>query len=240
MKFFNTLTIVLFLFAACEQAPSDMALIPAGEFVLGFSSEAGNLEFLSDQTAGENARPSQRLNLEAFYIDRKEVTYGEFLRFKPQAEYKGAQLNEPIRGISWYEADAYCLWRGKRLPTEFEWEKAARGTDERLFVWGNEFHKEYANLGKKIKPVRSEPQDVSPFGIYDMNGNVSEWTADWYKPYPNSEHKDESFGETYKVIRGGSLQKREHGFLKEFAMLPYRNFAPPTERFWDTGFRCAK
>ena len=74
----------------------------------------------------------------------------------------------------------------------------------------------------------------------DLNGNVSEWTASWYTPYKTSEFKDILYGENVKVIRGGSFHKMKHGLMKEFIILPYRNFAPPQERFWDTGFRCAK
>ena len=217
-----------------------MVYVPPGNFILGFGPAKYLKQFMNDQTAGRNAQPSQTLNIDGFYIDRFEVTYKQFLLFKPQAKYKGGRQNEPIRGVSWYEADAYCMWIGKRLPTEFEWEKTARGTDDRLFVWGNEFKRENANLGNKVLPVGNLKTDVSPFQVHDMNGNVSEWMANWYQPYPNSEYEDENFGERYKVIRGGAFQKKEHGFMKEFTMLSYRNFSPPDQRFWDTGFRCSK
>ena len=217
-----------------------MVYVPPGNFILGFGPANYLKQFMSDQTAGRNAQHSQTLNIDGFYIDRFEVTYKQFLLFKPQAKYEGGRQNEPIRGVSWYEADAYCMWIGKRLPTEFEWEKTARGTDDRLFVWGNEFKRENANLGKKVLPVGKMKTDVSPFQVHDMNGNVSEWMANWYQPYPNSKFKDKLFGKHVKVLRGGSFHKMEHGFMKEFTMLPYRNFAPPSDRFWDTGFRCAK
>ena len=217
-----------------------MVYVPPGNFILGFGPAKYLKQFMNDQTAGRNAQPSQTLNIDGFYIDRFEVTYKQFLLFKPQAKYEGGRQNEPIRGVSWYEADAYCMWIGKRLPTEFEWEKTARGTDDRLFVWGNEFKRENANLGNKVLPVGNLKTDVSPFQVHDMNGNVSEWMANWYQSYPNSEYEDENFGERYKVIRGGAFQKKEHGFMKEFTMLSYRNFSPPDQRFWDTGFRCSK
>ncbi|KMP12468.1 hypothetical protein UR09_00985 [Candidatus Nitromaritima sp. SCGC AAA799-A02] len=217
-----------------------MILIPRGEFVLGVNPDEKLMQFMSDATLARNAQPAQRIRIDAFFIDQNEVTYEAFRRFKPKLEYEVKNPREPIRGVSWYEADAYCLWLGKRLPTEMEWEKAARGTDERLFVWGSEFIKENANFDKQVRPVATTPGDVSPFGLSDMNGNVSEWTANWYRPYPNSKHEDKLFGEQVKVLRGGSFQKKEHGFMKEFTMVTYRNFAPPAERFWDTGFRCAK
>ena len=195
---------------------------------------------MSDATLSLNAQPAQKTYLKSFFIDQFEVTYETFHRFKPRFRYETANPNEPIRGVSWYEADAYCLFQGKRLPTEIEWEKAARGPDERLFVWGKQFRQENANFGKQVRPVGSLPNDTSIYGIGDLNGNVSEWTANWYNPYKNSEFKDNLYGEKVKVIRGGSFHKTRHGLMKEFTVLSYRNFAPPQERFWDTGFRCAK
>lgn len=216
-----------------------MVLIPAGEFRLGAGTLKNLATFLPDGTTGRNAQPMRNYFVDAFYIDIYEVTYHQFMRFKPQARYESGKPREPMRGVSWYEADAYCMWRGKRLPTEFEWEKAARGQDERLFVWGNEFHKSYANFGKTVRPAGSFEKDKSPFAVYDMNGNVSEWTASSYEPYPDSQYTEENFGKGFKVIRGGSYYKRAHGFMKEFVMLSHRNTAPPAMRMSDTGFRCA-
>jgi len=217
-----------------------MVFISAGEFTLGMPPDEKITKFMSDLTLSLNAQPAQKIYLDAFFIDKHEITYNAFLSFKPNLEYKVNDSKEPIRGVSWYEADAYCLSQGKRLPTEIEWEKAARGTDERLFVWGSEFDRNYANFGKQVQPVGLNKKDRSIYGLADMNGNVSEWTANWYKPYTNSKFKDPLFGKNVKVLRGGSFHKMEHGFMKEFTMLPYRNFAPPADRFWDTGFRCAK
>lgn len=216
-----------------------MVKIPAGDFTLGFAQTSDLIPFMSDKTTGLNAQPEQTIHLETFYIDRYETTYEEFIKFKVQVKYPTYQPNEPIRGVSWHEADSYCLSLGKRLPTEFEWEKAARGEDNRLFVWGNEFSKNFANFSKKVDSVSAQNKDLSSYGVWGMNGNVSEWTSSWYQPYPDSSHKDENFGKKFKVTRGGSFLKREHGFLKEFAMIPYRNISPLGARFWDTGFRCA-
>jgi formylglycine-generating enzyme required for sulfatase activity len=232
--------VLVFFLASCDPGTSEMVRVPEGEFLLGMANNQETLKFMSDLTAGMNARPQQKYYLPSFYIDRHEVTYQQFIRFKPKGRYEGGQAQEPVRGITWHEADAYCLWRGKRLPTEFEWEKAARGETGQLFTWGNDYTPAKTNLGRTVRPANDLPDDLSPYGVVGMNGNVSEWTASWYAAYPDSDMKDENFGETHRVIRGGSIQKREHGFLKEFAMLHHRNFAPPGHRFWDTGFRCAR
>jgi formylglycine-generating enzyme required for sulfatase activity len=216
-----------------------MILIPKGRFTLGLNPQSNLLQFMSDKTSSLNAQPEQHYFLNAFYIDQFEVTYEEFIIFKPQAKYRIRQPHLPISGVSGYEAEAYCLWIGKRLPTEYEWEKAARGTDSRLFVWGNDFDKGSANFGKQLLPIKSLGKDISSYNIWGMNGNVSEWTSSWYQPYPNSDHQDKNYGNKFKVTRGGSIQKRKHGFMKEFNMIPHRNISPPEMRYWDTGFRCA-
>ena len=235
--------LIVWSLGACtetSQQKSDMVLIPSGTFTLGLDPSKEIPSFISDRTSSRNAQPQQKITLNAFYMDIHEVSYGEFLQFKPQARYAEGRLTYPMQGVSWFEADAYCLWLGKRLPTEFEWEKAARGLEGNLYVWGNEFKRENGNFGKTVVPPAKQPKDLSEFGISELNGNVSEWTASWYQPYKGSSFKDPNFGEKYKVIRGGAINKREHGFLKEFALLPYRNFAPPQMRSWDTGFRCAR
>ena len=170
-------TIVFFLLFACSERPENMILIPAGPFKLGINSSDKALSFLSDRTIGLNAQPMQELNLKAFYIDRYEISYHDFNKFKPGWNLITAGSNEPVRGITWYEADAYCLWTKKRLPTEKEWEKSARGPNGFLFAWGNKFNKRLANFGKKVFSSGSFPKDKSPYGVMDMTGNVSEWTS---------------------------------------------------------------
>ena len=162
-----------------------MILIQDGWFTLGLNPQSTVLQFMSDKTSSLNAEPEQQYFLNSFYIDQFEVTYEEFISFKPQAKYPTRQINIPISGVSAYEAEAYCLWVGKRLPTEYEWEKAARGGDNRLFVWGNDFEKSSANFGKQVMPVKSLNKDVSRYRVWGMNGNVSEWTSSLYQPYPN-------------------------------------------------------
>tara|TARA_B100000686_G_C16762484_1_gene959601 strand:+ start:791 stop:1453 length:663 start_codon:yes stop_codon:yes gene_type:complete len=217
-----------------------MIYIPSGPFKFGINPSDKILSFISDRTTSLNAQPIQNISLKALYIDRLEVSFQDFIKFKPSWNYVKTGSYEPIRGITWYEAEAYCLWVNKRLPTEQEWEKAARGKKGFLFAWGNKFNIESANFGRKVLPSGSFPTDKSPYGVMDMTGNVSEWVSDTYKGYPGSKYKDQNYEKKYKVIRGGSFYKRKHGFMKEFVMLTHRNFAPPNMRTLDTGFRCAR
>jgi formylglycine-generating enzyme required for sulfatase activity len=231
---------MMLFFLSCSNNPPGMVMIPRGEFILGINPNEKIIQFMSDVTLSLNAQPAQITYTKSFYIDQLEVSYDAFQRFKPKFKYETKNLSEPIRGVNWFEADAYCLSQRKRLPTEIEWEKAARGIDGRLFVWGDEFREENSNFSNQVRPIRSISSDTSNYGVVDLNGNVSEWTDSWYKSYKNSKFKDSLYGKKVKVIRGGSFHKMKHGLMKEFAILPYRNFAPPQERFWDTGFRCAK
>ena len=239
IKYFSILFIAFVLLGCNKTEHPGMIKIPAGEFSLGFDPSLEIKPFMSENTTGLNAQPEQTLFLGTFFMDQYETTYADFLKFKPNAKYSTHIPNEPVRGVSWFEADSYCLSIDKRLPTEFEWEKSARGSDNRLFVWGNEFNKSNANFSKKVIGIYTKNKDQSIYGVWGMNGNVSEWTSSWYQPYPNSSHKDENYGKKLKVTRGGSYLKRDHGFMKEFAMIPFRNISPLNARFWNTGFRCA-
>lgn len=151
----------------------------------------------------------------------------------------------PVTGITWYYAEAYCRWLGKRLPTEREWEKAARGTNGNEFPWGNDWDTAITNTGddseweEGIAPTGFYPQNKSPYGAYDMAGNVWEWVTDWYQPYPNSTYKSELFGEQVKIIRGGGGGVG-HYALSYFFRGATRQFADPLMAGEDVGFRCAK
>lgn len=217
-----------------------MVLVPAGEFTMGSSED----------------RPSHQVYLDAFYMDRFEVTTSRYARFlqatrrKPPEHWNQVNVvnhgDRPVIGVDWYEANAYCRWSGKRLPTEAEWEKAARGTDGRKYPWGDQPPTpKTANFGKccdwkgyvSLAPAGSLKAGKSPYGIYDMAGNVYEWVADWYdenyyKSSPNRNPKGPAKG-TYKAFRGGSW----HSFAKD-VRTTMRFGDVPTTQNGTIGFRC--
>lgn len=183
-----------------------MMLVPAGEFLMGSASDEAD------------ERPPRRLALPGFYIDRFEVTHELYAKFLaatgheapvdwPQGKMPEKLARFPVVNVTFADAQAYAKWAGKRLPTEMEWEKAARGTDGRIYPWGNSAAGKKvgagADAGEKIHPVGSFADDVSPYGVRDMAGNVWEWTSSWYDAYPGNEGLEIQYGKKYKVIRGG-------------------------------------
>ncbi len=161
-----------------------------------------------------------------------------------QAQQK-AQDALPAGGMSWVEAYAFCVWRGARLPSEAEWEKAARGTGGQEFPWGNEWNPKIVGTGEDgryeegIAPVGSYPLSKSPFGAHDMAGNAWEWVQDWYDAYPGSDYRSKEFGKKNKVIRGGSGGVGHYG-IRYFYRASTRQFAEPEMESDDVGLRCVR
>ncbi len=232
-----------------------MVLIPAGNFLMGSKPTDGVVGIV----VGIDELPQQKVYLKSFFIDKYEVTNNRYLAYvEATGAYRPATWKEgriptgqehyPVVDTDWYDAVAYCTWEGKRLPTEAEWEKAARGTDGRFFPWGNEFDPKKANTLESglgwARAVGSYPDDASPYGVYDMIGNVAEWVADWYHPYPGSTLTRDAFGK-HPVLRGGSWATSVQPFARVAARLPFEQL-PPKERgdHWhtgfDKGFRCAR
>jgi formylglycine-generating enzyme required for sulfatase activity len=231
---------------AMAAAPDDMVLVPAGEFSMG--SPEGD----------PDEKPAHKVLINAFFMDKYEVTVKQYAAFLQESggdrpsEWKTmnktANQNRPVMGVDWAEAARYCKWAGKRLPTEAEWEKAARGTDGRLYPWGNDPPTPlHANYGKKewnnheaLVPVGTLEAGKSPYGIYDMAGNVWEWVSDWYDNdyYKHSPAESPAGPPTggFKVIRGGSWNTSARNLRAAD-----RYFDPPSFRSqYVPGFRCAK
>lgn len=233
-----------------------MVFIPPGEFMIGSSEkdiDSLSVEFGPREKFFENEWPTRKIFQKGFYIDKYEVTNKDYKLFISKTNYivpakwNGGVYGEgrglhPVSNVSWFDANSYCKWVGKRLPTEEEWEKAIRGPNGNIFPWGSEFSFSKANLNKgDTVPVGSIPEDRSFYGVHDMAGNLKEWTSSWYKPYPGSTLKSEYFGEKFKVIRGAAGNIIGHYNLpKIFSRSSYRAFFFLNGKVNDIGFRCAK
>jgi len=234
---------------------STMVSIPAGVFTMGSD----------DPRTSDQNRPAHKVRTRAYRIDKFPVTQAQYARFvaakkyRPPLNWKDGRIPRgmalhPVTMVSWYNARDYCTWAGKRLPTEAEWEKAARGTDARLWPWGSEMHPEDLNTYYKVghtTPVNAYPNGASPYGVMDMAGNVQEWVADQFAPYPGTPAPGEIFQAkdidpsyqrgsdekerlVYFVMRGGSWKS------DPFSTYTFhRNFALPNYASDFFGFRCA-
>ncbi len=190
-----------------------MVFIPSGPFLMGSDSEG-------------SPWPARRYMLGGYSIDQYEVTNAEFAAQFPDHAYPEGAAEHPVSRVTWAEAAAYCRALGKRLPTEAEWEKAARGAEGRTWPWGNQPrrrrpHPQYSGVVKR-RPG-SDRYDVSPYGVHDMAGSVWEWTADG--------------DERGRIVRGG-LWNLHLDF--EYSRTWEKNRIPPDERFTFLGFRCAR
>lgn len=274
-----------------QKTGKEMVLIEAGWFEMGSTKEQMDAAYQLGKKYNKDTKrawfksekPQHRVWVDAYYIDKTEVTNREYRQFMEASGYERKeywsaegwkfiqqkkiteprywsnpefnQPNQPVIGISWYEAEAYASWAGKKLPTEAQWEKAARGNDKRKYAWGNEaadgsranycdakcvynWKDKSANDGHNYtSPVGSYEAGKSPDGIYDLTGNVWEWVRDWYdadyysqSPERNPVNDKKS---THRVLRGGGW-----GNILALVRSAYRNRASPITRSGDVGFRC--
>ena len=220
-----------------------MVYIEAGPFLMG-SNEFG---FES---------PLHIATLEAYYIDRYPVTNQDYKAFIDDTGLDApkdwtdrtcpeGKEDHPVQMVSWYDAVNYAHWAGKRLPTEAEWEKAARGTDGRRWPWGNFFSEDNTicrensvDLRVTTVSIYEYENGVSPYGVFHMAGNVEEWVEDWFLPHQGCTYSSGCFGEKYKILKGGNYH-----YTQQYARCAYRRPDRPDSRgfsdFAGPGFRCA-
>ncbi len=201
--------------------PEGMVYIPEGGFVMGHADHP--------KTEG-----GKKVVTDAFFIDRFEVSRGDFQTFKPEAAVSEKKAAFPVAHVTYAEARAYCESLGKRLPQEVEWEKAARGVDGRKWPWSQYYeHPNNGFSGFLPEKVDQREEWISPYGVYGMGHNVWEWVADDYAYAGQPEDEKKRF----KVIRGGLIQTH----LKiEFSPTYFRNWMEPTAAHNFLGFRCAR
>lgn len=243
--------------AAPAAPPPDMVLVPAGEFTMGSSGKALD----EDKTEA----PENKLTLPDFFIDKCEVTTAQYVQFlnavkatkdaagheylglpqylaieQANGEWKPKAGKEkfPIANVTWYGATAYAQWAGKRLPTEAEWEKAARGPDGRKFPWGPDMDYKKLCFGQdKTVAIGSFPDGASPCGCLDMAGNVWEWTSSLFMPLPYvaTDGREDANSAERRVAKGGSWTGEPHIAHAAARFRPFPDFAHTY-----LGFRCAK
>ena len=240
-----------------------MLLIPEGEFIMGTDDVGAGWH-----QGNPNEYPEHTVRLKSYYIDQFEVTIARYAKFleaathSPPPSWDDAAVtsagDRPVVGVDWEDANAYCKWAGERLPTEAEWEKAARGTDKRRFPWGDmQPFVDIANYNRglwvsypiTLAPVTSGAEGMSirhglknggksPYGLYHMAGNAAEWVADWYdREYYGKSSKENPAGPAAgekKVLRGGSW-----GDPPRNIRVTARFSADPEFRDTSIGFRCA-
>ncbi len=224
--------------------PGDMVLIPAGEFMMGTDNVRKNAAGL--ETPAHNVTMDK-----PYYIDVYEVTNGQWIKFLTESGtkvesnwrplYSIGKEDVPVANLTLDDAKAYCEWAGRRLPTEAEWERAARGPENLSFPWGDTYDPSKSNTNDmsyhRPVDVGTFETDKSGYGVYDMMGNVQEWTSDRLRPYPRSEARNnDAFKSRFRLYapRGSSYA------FKGNSMTLMTRSGYPAKAQYGTGFRCAK
>ena len=264
MTLFTTLMLGVFCFlpsiafsnSPTSIAPKGMVLIAGGVYVMGSHKSLIELNpgdlFSTDRHALGPENPAHNVEVDPFFIDTHEVSNRDYRKFvqtnkvREPLYYKDPNFNnfkQPVVGISWKEAQSYCIWKGARLPTEAEWEKASRGKRSIDYPWGNESpDNTKLNFNQEIKKTTNigfYEAGKSDYGVYDLAGNVSEWVYDWHSPEfylfsPKKNPVGPKKGQ-YKVIRGGNWRNNS-----EDVKMYYRNATVPSTRNKRLGFRCVQ
>ena len=240
-------SVAITAFPAFSQTPENMALVPKGEFTMGSKEH-------------KDEKP-HNVVLEGYYIDKYEVSNADYKGFMKATGHAApaywddprlSGAKQPVVGVNWYDASSYCEWNGKRLPTEAEWERAAKGPEDHgHYPWGHELDDTKANYGQnvgKTTPVDSYPAGVSGYGTYNMSGNVFEWVSDWYDPAyfessPALNPQGPAAGVNFanqgpvKVLKGGSWLAPASSLHRS-----HRFWNQPENNSYGVGlgFRCAK
>ena len=250
---------------AVTAVPEDMVLVNAGGFTRGIDNTKNN-NFMDEA-------PAKMIYLSSYYIDKFEVSNSKYTEFiiatdHPAPAYwdyrKLNQPSQPVTGVNWFDADTYCHWANKRLPTEAEWEKAARGPAGSIYPWGNKIEYSKANFAKGksgqkyiTDSVDAHPDGISYYGAYNMAGNVFEWVQDWYSSnyYSTDETRNPIGPQLQKIKNVEVVSNKPESDLKKKVIRGGSWFAPAqsittTHRFWNDpinnsygvglGFRCAQ
>lgn len=246
--------------ATPQLCPAGMIYIEAGEFRMGATLEDANAQ-PNEKASGDV--PQRLITLSPYCIDRTEVSYGQFTEYfrilnrafltppTPAADSQASINDLPVVNVTWEDALAFCEYQGKTLPTEAQWEKAARGTNGRIYPWGNEWDADRASSARSLpvgfRPVDSYPNGASPYGVLNMAGNASEWVRDWYQPnyyeptsMPTADPQGPSGSpSSQRVVRGGSIVDSPE-LLRTSARRGASPAAQSPRGYPDVGFRCAK
>ena len=248
-----------------ERSPTNTLLIPSGAFIMGTDIEAFyGTALANSEHAKLDEAPMHVRFLEAYRIEQYPVTNAEYALFvqatdhAPPSHWRNGDFapeaaNLPVVHVSWYDCSAYAEWANRRLPTEAEWEKACRGPDGRIYPWGNIFVSDESEstetlpesseiLTSHLTPIGVRSAIVSPYGIGEAVGNVWEWTADWYQPYPDTKREKDrgSLDGKHKTLRGGSWLEVQDGTAERYFRCANRLHAPPDYTAGNIGFRCVR